>query len=202
MPSLGLRRRSRFYRSIRGPTEEVVAAWRLVGWESIVVFCIGAQGNKLYEYGFHITAFPEWLLISSPLLVIVAWIASFWIAWKGRVARYDGVRRTLTFAALGVALATAGVALSRSHLPDPDTYWTSLSDAGTLGVDRPIALPSGRTIALAPDSCNPSCVGMSNPTWFGCSTRRGTLRLRSLEPGRSLARWSVCATSRVRSRHL
>jgi len=167
-----------------------------------VVFCIGAQATSCNEYGFHITAFPEWLLnfksasghcrLDSVLLDRMEGTRCPVTRRRAANVNLCGVRGRPSY---------RGVALSRSHLPDPDTYWTSLSDAGTLGVDRTDCATEWQDDR--PGSCNPSCVGMSNPTWFGCSTRRGNPALAFAGTGAQSSQGGpVCATSRVRSRHL
>ena len=144
----------------RGGRRGVATITAAAGWVVVVFVGLEIKGDKLYEHGFHLLFdVAPWLLYGTPLLVAIALALSFRLSWRGRVARFDRLRRRLAVAALGLTAAVAILALGRSRRPDPDTYWPSLPVVGTLAVDVPMELADHRRLTLAPDACNPIAWG-------------------------------------------
>jgi hypothetical protein len=140
----------------RGGRRGVATITATAGWVVVVFVGLEINGDRLYERGFHLffDAAP-WLVYATPLVVAIAFALSFWLSWRGRIARFDRLRRRSAVAALGLTAVVAAIALGRSRRPDPDTYWPSLPVVGTLAVDVPMELPDRRRLTLAPDACNP-----------------------------------------------
>jgi hypothetical protein len=142
-------------RTLDRAREGVATLTATAAWVVVVLVGFEIEGDTLYRRGFDLIGPAPWLLLAAPLFVGTVFVASFWLSWRGRAARFDRLRRRLTTAVLAVTAAMTVLALARSRRPPPDAYLASLPVIGTVAVDAPIELPGGRKLGVVPDKCDP-----------------------------------------------